>query len=237
MSENEAELRSALNQGTSLGVCRVRSSFRSSGYSPGQSKQCSPSRGSLSIDLHFAVSETEAKLEVWDYGTGIDLELLREFEQTGGRRGHRTCRHARAIARTESDEHGTLIRALIPVSTSSGAKKSAAVAIEDRAHMRDVGPSIQGLRRILTYVGANIKFEEEPKAGARALSAIQRVSASTSPAVKRVLITPQEPLTILLLVLVLGAEAFPVPMVAIFIRVVFFWAEVLLLAEILPAGT
>jgi PAS domain S-box-containing protein len=35
---------------------------------------------SLSIDIHCAVSETEAKLEVKDYGEGIDPELLREFD-------------------------------------------------------------------------------------------------------------------------------------------------------------
>jgi hypothetical protein len=62
-----------------------------------------------------------------------------------------------------------------------------------------------------------LDLKESPKRTPGTLSAIQRVSASTSPTVKRVLITPQEPLTVLLLVLVLGAEAFPVPMVAIFI--------------------
>jgi hypothetical protein len=57
-----------------------------------------------------------------------------------------------------------------------------------------------------------------------------------SPAIKRVLISPQEPLAVLFLVLVLGAKALTVAVVAIFIRVVLFWAVVLSLAEVLPAS-
>jgi hypothetical protein len=101
--------------------------------------------------------------------------------------------------------------------------------------LRDAGIQAGIHPTFLPTLARVLDLKESPKRRPGTLSAI-RVSASTSPAVKRVLVTPQEPLTILLLVLVLGAEAFPVPMVAIFIRVVFFWAEVLLLAEILPAS-
>ena len=54
-----------------------------------------------------------------------------------------------------------------------------------------------------------------------------------SPAVKRVLVSPQEPLAILFLVLLFSAEAFAVTVVAIFIGVVLFRAVVLSLTVIL----
>jgi two-component system CheB/CheR fusion protein len=85
---------------------------------------------SRSIDVHFAVSETEAKLEVKDYGKGIDAALLREFERTGGGAGiglagmRERLRELGGRLEVESDQHGTLIRALIPVSTSAAAMKS-----------------------------------------------------------------------------------------------------------------
>jgi len=56
-----------------------------------------------------------------------------------------------------------------------------------------------------------------------------------SSAVKCILISPQEPLAVLFLVLVFGAEAFTVTVVAIFIRIVLFWAVVLSLTKVLPA--
>lgn len=80
--------------------------------------------------MHFAVSETEAKLEVKDYGKGIDAALLREFERTGGGAGiglagmRERLRELGGRLEVESDQHGTLIRALIPVSTSAAAMKS-----------------------------------------------------------------------------------------------------------------
>jgi signal transduction histidine kinase len=85
---------------------------------------------SLSIDVRYAVSETEAKLEVKDYGKGIDPELLREFKRTGGGAGiglagmRERLRELGGHLEVESDQHGTLVRALIPVSTSAAAKKS-----------------------------------------------------------------------------------------------------------------
>jgi len=57
-----------------------------------------------------------------------------------------------------------------------------------------------------------------------------------SPAVKRVLVSPQEPLAILFLVLLFSAEAFAVTVVAIFIGVVLFRAVVLSLTKIIAAS-
>jgi glucose-6-phosphate-specific signal transduction histidine kinase len=51
-------------------------------------------------DVHFAVSETEAELEVKDYGKGIDPELLREFARTGGGAGLGLAGMRERIART-----------------------------------------------------------------------------------------------------------------------------------------
>jgi two-component system CheB/CheR fusion protein len=89
---------------------------------------------SLTIDVHYDVSETEAKLEVKDYGKGIDPELLREFKRTGGGAGvglagmRERLRELGGRLEVESDQHGTLVRALIPLSTSSAAKKSGTAA-------------------------------------------------------------------------------------------------------------
>ena len=57
-----------------------------------------------------------------------------------------------------------------------------------------------------------------------------------SPAVKRVLVSSQEALSVLFLVLLFCAEAFAVTVVAIFIGVVLFRAIVLPFTKVLPAG-
>jgi signal transduction histidine kinase len=85
---------------------------------------------SASIDVRFRVNETEARLEVKDYGKGIDPELLRQFERTGGGAGiglagmRERLRELGGRLEVESDQNGTLIRAVIPASTSIEAKKS-----------------------------------------------------------------------------------------------------------------
>ena len=85
---------------------------------------------SLPIGVHYAVSETKAKLEVKDYGKGIDPELLREFERTGGGAGiglasvRERLRELDGRLEVEAGQHGTLIRALSPFSISAAAKKS-----------------------------------------------------------------------------------------------------------------
>src|ERR1700751_514603 len=88
---------------------------------------------SLLTDVHFAASETEAKLEVRDYGKRIDSSAGVN-SSARRRRGHWTCRHERlrelGRLELESDERGALIRALIPVFDLQCCQKSAAVATE-----------------------------------------------------------------------------------------------------------
>ena len=76
---------------------------------------------SLSVDVHFSVDEREARLEVKDYGKGIDPELLRRFNQSGSGAGNglagirERLRELGGRLEVESDANGTLIRAVIPV--------------------------------------------------------------------------------------------------------------------------
>jgi two-component system, NarL family, sensor kinase len=85
---------------------------------------------SQSVDVRFAVNEREARLEVKDYGKGIDPELLSQFNRSGGGAGiglagmRERLRELGGRLEVESDQSGTMIRAVIPASTSTGAKKS-----------------------------------------------------------------------------------------------------------------
>ena len=85
---------------------------------------------SPAVDVSFAISEGEAKLEVKDYGKGIDPELLERLNDSGvgagvGLAGMRErLRELGGRLEIESDKGGTLIRAVIPAATSIGAKKS-----------------------------------------------------------------------------------------------------------------
>jgi signal transduction histidine kinase len=80
--------------------------------------------------VHFAISEVEAKLEVKDYGKGIDPKLLERLNNSGAGAGvglagmRERLRELGGRLEIESHEGGTLIRAVIPAATSIGAKKS-----------------------------------------------------------------------------------------------------------------
>ena len=85
---------------------------------------------SSSVDVRFSIDEREARLEVRDYGKGIDPELLHQFNQSGGGAGiglggmRERLRELDGHLEVESNSDGTLIRAVIPTSESSSAKKS-----------------------------------------------------------------------------------------------------------------
>jgi signal transduction histidine kinase len=82
------------------------------------------------VDIRFAINEKEARLEVKDYGEGIDPELLREFNRSGGGVGiglagmRERLRELEGSLEVESDASGTLSRAVIPISGSVKTKKS-----------------------------------------------------------------------------------------------------------------
>ena len=85
---------------------------------------------SPSIDVHFDVKNGEARLEVRDYGQGIDRETLKRFKTTGAGTGvglagmQERLRELGGRLQIESDPGGTLICAMIPVSTSKEEKES-----------------------------------------------------------------------------------------------------------------
>ena len=85
---------------------------------------------SSSVDVRFSVDEREARLEVKDYGKGIDPELLRRFNQSGSGAGiglagmRERLRELGGHLEVESDANGTVIRAVIPVGAATPAKKS-----------------------------------------------------------------------------------------------------------------
>ena len=85
---------------------------------------------SSSVDVRFAIDEGEARLEVKDYGKGIDPELLHQFTRSGSGAGiglagmRERLRELGGRLEVESDANGTLICAVIPVSASTPAKKS-----------------------------------------------------------------------------------------------------------------
>jgi signal transduction histidine kinase len=84
---------------------------------------------SPSVDIRFEITAGEAKLEVRDFGKGIDPELLRRFEASGagvgiGLAGMRErLRELGGRLAVESDATGTLIRAVIPISASVQVRK------------------------------------------------------------------------------------------------------------------
>lgn len=77
---------------------------------------------SSSVDIRYATEESEARLEVKDYGKGIDPELLNQFNQSGGGAGiglagmRERLRELGGRLEVESDANGTLIRAVVPLS-------------------------------------------------------------------------------------------------------------------------
>ena len=85
---------------------------------------------SSSVDVRFSIDEREARLEVRDYGKGIDPELLHQFNRSGGGAGiglagmRERLRELGGRLEVESDANGTLIRAVIPASASHPAKRS-----------------------------------------------------------------------------------------------------------------
>lgn len=85
---------------------------------------------SSSVDVRFSMNERETRLEVKDYGKGIDPELLHQFNRSGGGSGiglagmRERLRELGGRLEVESDANGTLIRAIIPISASTPAKKS-----------------------------------------------------------------------------------------------------------------
>jgi|KBSMisStaDraftv2_1062788.scaffolds.fasta_scaffold39321_2 PAS domain S-box-containing protein len=85
---------------------------------------------SPTVDIRFAITQSEAKLEVKDYGEGIDPDLLRQFKRSGGGAGiglagmRERLRELEGRLEIESDASGTLIRAVIPISGTVKATKS-----------------------------------------------------------------------------------------------------------------
>lgn len=84
---------------------------------------------SPSVDVRFSINAGEAKLEVKDYGKGIDPELFGRLNDSGAGSGiglagiRERLRELGGRLEIESDKSGTLIRAVIPASTSPGAKE------------------------------------------------------------------------------------------------------------------
>ena len=87
---------------------------------------------SPSVDIRFDISARQARLEVKDYGKGIDAELLEHFQASGagvgiGLAGMRErLRELGGRLEVESDATGTLIRALVPLLVPVKARKSGA---------------------------------------------------------------------------------------------------------------
>jgi signal transduction histidine kinase len=85
---------------------------------------------SFSVDVRFTINAIEAQLEVKDYGKGIDPEQLGRFNGSGAGTGiglagmRERLRELGGRLEVESGVNGTLIRAVIPVSKSTAAKKS-----------------------------------------------------------------------------------------------------------------
>jgi signal transduction histidine kinase len=84
---------------------------------------------STSVDVHFGINGGEAKLEVKDHGKGINPELLGRLNDSGAGAGiglagmRERLRELGGRLEIESDKSGTLIRAVIPSSAFTGAKK------------------------------------------------------------------------------------------------------------------
>ena len=79
---------------------------------------------SPSVDVRFAMNARQAKLEVKDYGKGIDPELLERFNKSGTGAGIGLAGMRERLGELggrleiESNKSGTVIRAVIPVATS-----------------------------------------------------------------------------------------------------------------------
>jgi PAS domain S-box-containing protein len=85
---------------------------------------------SPTVDVRFAVTHGKARLEVKDYGKGIDPVLLRQLKQSGGGAGvglagmRERLRELDGSLEIESDANGTLIRAVVPIPETVEAKNS-----------------------------------------------------------------------------------------------------------------
>jgi PAS domain S-box-containing protein len=83
------------------------------------------------VDVRFEINGTEAQLEVKDHGKGIDPELLGRLHGDGAGTGiglagmRERLRELGGRLEVVSDAQGTLVRALIPVSATKEAKRSA----------------------------------------------------------------------------------------------------------------
>ncbi|HSC45807.1 MAG TPA: ATP-binding protein, partial [Candidatus Acidoferrum sp.] len=85
---------------------------------------------SLTVDVRFFIDEQQARLEVEDYGNGIDPELLHQFASNGSGGGigltgmRERLRELGGYLEVESDSTGTRILAAVPISAPAKAKKS-----------------------------------------------------------------------------------------------------------------
>lgn len=85
---------------------------------------------SSSVDVRFSMNQRKARLEVKDYGKGIEPELLHQFNRSGGGGGiglsgmRERLLELGGRQEVESDSKGTLIRAVIPISASDPTNKS-----------------------------------------------------------------------------------------------------------------
>jgi len=86
------------------------------------------------VDVCFAIDAGGAKLEVKDFGKGIDPELLGHFNRSGAGAGiglaglSERLRELGGRIEVESDASGTLIRAAIAVSRSTETENSGSAA-------------------------------------------------------------------------------------------------------------
>jgi signal transduction histidine kinase len=82
-----------------------------------------------SVDVLFEIVNGHAKLQIKDYGRGMDRDTLERFNLTGagsgvGLQGMRErMRELGGRLEVESDDGGTIVRAIIPVPSSVNAKK------------------------------------------------------------------------------------------------------------------
>ena len=85
---------------------------------------------SPSVEIRLEITAREAKLEVKDYGKGINRELLERFKTSGGGVGiglagmRERLRELGGQLEVESGATGTLMRAVVPISASVQVKKS-----------------------------------------------------------------------------------------------------------------
>jgi two-component system, chemotaxis family, CheB/CheR fusion protein len=83
-----------------------------------------------SVDVLFEIVNGHARLQIQDYGRGIDRETLERFNLTGAGSGvglagmRERMRELGGRLEIESDDGGTVVRAIIPVAESANAKKA-----------------------------------------------------------------------------------------------------------------